>query len=132
MRHGLTSFSIQLVMLIVLAFSSSGCTLLMVGTVGAVGGYALSRDTFEGMTNNGQDEVWDASHKVASIMGTITEERQKQGELDALISGARVTIIIIPVNLTTTKLRIKARKTIFPRAGVAQEVYTKIVNQLGQ
>jgi hypothetical protein len=50
----------------------------------------------------------------------------------ARINGAMVHIIVFPVNLTTTKLRVKARKGIFPSIGVAQDVYAKIINQLDQ
>ncbi len=114
-----------------ICLSASGCVPLILAT-GAVGGYAVSRDTFEGTTSKGQDEIWDASMKVASIMGTVEENDRKQGEITARIYGTTVHITIIPVNLTTSKLRIKARKGIFPRIGVASEVYTKVMNQLEQ
>ena len=115
---------------VVLAVFTSGCIAVVATGVGAVGGYALSRDTFEGITGKGQEEIWEAARKVLSIMGTITEDRNKQGEVDAIVYGANVTVTVIPVNLTTSKLRVKARKNIFPRIGLAQEVYTKIINQL--
>ncbi|MBI3602062.1 MAG: hypothetical protein HY209_04120 [Candidatus Omnitrophica bacterium] len=119
---------------VLLAVFLAGCVPMVLVAVGAgaVGGYAVSRDTFEGMSSKGQDELWDAMGHVASIMGTINESDRKKGEMIATINGARVTIDIIPVNLTTTKLRIKARKGIFPRIAVAQDVYTKIIHQLEQ
>jgi hypothetical protein len=115
----------------VLAVSAAGCAapLLFIGA-GAVGGYAVSRDTFEGVTSKGEEEIWDAAYKVASIMGTIEEDNRRNGQITARINGARVTITVVPVNLNTTKLRIKARKGIFPRSGTAQEVYAKINTQL--
>ena len=73
---------------------------------------------------------WEASIRVASIMGEMQDNDRKRGEMAARINGANVQIIIIPINLTNTKLRIKARKGIFPRIAVAQEVYAKIINQL--
>ena len=39
-------------------------------------------------------------------------------------------VTVIQINMTTSKLRVKARKAIFPRIAIAQEVYTKIMNQL--
>ena len=113
---------------------NSGCfapIVLAVGA-GAVGGYAVSRDTFEGTTAKGQDEIWEAANRVASIMGAIQDNDRKRGEMSARINGTNVTITIMPVNLTTTRLRIKARKGIFPRIGVAQEVYSKIMTQTEQ
>ncbi len=111
---------------------AAGCAVPIVLAVGAVSGYSVSRDTFEGATSRSQDELWDASMKVVSIMGSIEDNDRKRGEIAARVSGVAVNITIVPVNLTTTKLRIKARKGIFPRIGVAQEVYTKIMNQLEQ
>ena len=54
----------------------------------------------------------------------------KDGEIVAMIYGNHVTVDVIQINLTTSTLRVKARKAIFPRVGIAQEVYTKIMNQL--
>ena len=113
-------------------FFSSGCVFLVIGGVGAVGGYAISRDTFEGVSSKGQEELLASAHKVLSIMGTITDDRPKDGELVATVNGNHVVVDVVQVNLTTSKLRVKARNTIFPRIGVAQEVYTKIMNQLEQ
>ena len=109
---------------------SSGCVFLVVGAAGAVGGYAVSRDTFEGASSKGQQELMTAAHKVLSIMGTISDERPKDGEIVATVYGNHVVVDVIQINLTTSKLRVKARKAIFPRIAVAQEVYTKIMNQL--
>ena len=111
---------------------SSGCVFLIIGGVGAVGGYAVTRDTFEGVSSKGQEELMTAAHKVLSIMGTITEDRPKDGEIVARVYGNRVTVEVIQINLTTSKLRVKARNAIFPRIGLAQDVYTKIINQLEQ
>ena len=122
---------VALVLTLTVAMGISGCApVIWAVGAGVVGGYAVSRDTVEGTMAKGQDELWDASSKVAAIMGTINASDRKSSEMTAMINGANVTITIIPVNLTTSKLRVKARKAIFPRIGVAQEVYTKILNQL--
>ena len=123
-------FFLKTMLFFVLTAFTSGCVVLVAGGVGAVGGYALSRDTFEGVSAKGQDEIWDAATKVTSIMGTISESKRKNGEIFANINGVNVVVTIIQVNLTTTRLRVKARKGIFPRIAVAQDVYTKVMNQL--
>ncbi len=116
---------------LLLACLASGCVPLLVGAgVGVLGGYAVSRDTFEGVTGHGQDEIWDAAVQVTSIMGEVSSSDRKGGEILAHINAADVTVSVLPVNLTTTKIRIKARRGIFPRIATAQEVYTKIINQL--
>ena len=122
---------VRFVLCIFLMVGACGCVapLLLVGA-GAVGGYAVTRDTFEGITSKSQDEIWDAANKVATIMGAVEGNDRRRGEIDAKINGASVHITLVQVNLTTTKLRVKARKGIFPSIGIAQEVYTKIINQL--
>ena len=109
---------------------SSGCVFIIVGAAGAVGGYAVTRDTFEGVSSKSQEELLASAHKVMSIMGTILNERPKDGEIVGTVYGAHVTIDVIQINLTTSRLRVRARKLIFPRIGIAQEIYTKIINQL--
>ncbi|MDE2028546.1 MAG: hypothetical protein KGK03_10545 [Candidatus Omnitrophica bacterium] len=108
----------------------SGCWFLVIGGAGAVAGYAVSRDTFEGVSSRGQEEIMSAAHKVLAIMGTITGEHPREGQINAIVYGNHVTVSVIQVNLTTSKIRVKARNGIFPRIGVAQDVYTKIINQL--
>jgi hypothetical protein len=121
---------LQMLLVVSLCIFSSGCWFLVIGGAGAVGGYAVTRDTFEGVSSKGQDELVDASRKVLSIMGTIKDEHPKEGTINAIVYGNHVTVSVIQINLTTSKLRVKARSGIFPRLGVAQEVYTKIMNQL--
>ena len=128
MNYSLKFF--QLLLVASLCFFTSGCWFLVIGGAGAVGGYAVSQDTFEGVSAKGQEELITAAHKVLAIMGTITDERPKDGEVVATVNGARVNVTVIQINLTTSKLRVKARKDMFPCRSVAQEVYTKIMNQL--
>ncbi len=126
--------TLQIVLSFVLVTSLAGCVPLVLVAVGAgaVGGYAVSRDTFEGVSSKSQDEIWDAANRVLSIMGEVKDSDRKGGTINAIVSGAHVTASVIPVSLTATKLRIKARKGIFPRIAIAQDVYTKIIHQLEQ
>lgn len=131
MRRGIpTPLILNILLAAFLCTSLSGCWFLVIGGAGAVGGYAVSRDTFEGVSSKGQEELLTAAHKVLSIMGTITDERPKDGEIVAKVYGNHVVVDVIQINLTTSKLRVKARNAIFPRIGLAQEVYTKIMNLL--
>ena len=134
-RQGIMKYSGRLLSVLLAAFLcvfSSGCIFLVVGAAGAVGGYAVSRDTFEGVSAKSQEELLASAHKVLSIMGTISDERPKDGELVGTVYGAHVTVDVTQINLTTSKLRVKARKFLMPRIGISQEIYTKIMNQLEQ
>jgi hypothetical protein len=111
---------------------SSGCWFLVIGGAGAVGGYAATQDTFQGVSSKGQDELLAAAQKVLSIMGTITDDRPKDGEIVATVYGNHVVVDVVQINLTTSRLRVKARKDLLPSREVAQEIYTKIMNQLEQ
>ncbi len=125
---------LSMVLICILCVPIAGCAvpIILAVSAGAVGGYAVSRDTFEGITAQGQDEIWEAAYRVASIMGTVDDNDRKRGEIVGRINGATVMITVFPINMTNTKLRIKARKGIFPRIGIAQEVYAKILNQAEQ
>ncbi len=88
-------YSVKFFQILLVAFFcvfSSGCWFLVIGGAGAVGGYAVSRDTFEGVSSKGQEELMAAAHKVLSIMGTITEEHPKDGEIVATVYGNHVTL----------------------------------------
>ena len=127
-------FGLRAIFSLLLVTSLVGCVPMVFVAVGAgaVGGYAVSRDTFEGVSAKGQDEIWDAANHVLSIMGEVKDSDRKGGSVFALVSGTHVTVSVIPESLTATKLRVKARKSIFPRIAIAQDVYTKIIHQLQQ
>ena len=111
---------------LVLLFQS-GCVYLVIGGVGALGGYAISPDTFEGMvTGKNMQDIWQAAVDVVSIMGIIEEKNEIAGVLIARVQGAHVTVSVTePVN-DSVKLRIKARRGIMPKIKLAQDIYTKI------
>ena len=122
----------QFILIAAICMFSSGCWFLVIGGAGAVGGYAATQDTFEGISSKGQEELLAAAQKVLSIMGTITDARPKDGEIVATVYGNHVVVDVVQINLTTSKLRVKARKDLLPSRAVAQEIYTKIMNQLEQ
>lgn len=108
----------------------TGCAPVVIGAlaVGAVGGYVVSPDTVAGSTSNAFGEVWDAAMEITGIMGAVQEEDERSGYIVALINGSRVTVTLLSVNSTTTKLSVKARKSFMPKVDLAQDVYAKIIN----
>ena len=116
-----------------LVLSASGCVYMIIGGVGALGGYVVSPDTVEGiMTDKDQGDVWAAAVDVISVMGIIQERSEPGGVIVAKIQNAKVTVTIFQMSQSTVRLTVKARKTFFPKIRVAQEVYVKIVNDLTQ
>lgn len=116
-----------------LVFSLTGCVYMIIGGVGALGGYVVSPDTVEGiLTDKEQDDVWQAAVDVISIMGIISERSEPGGVIVAKIQNAKVQVTIFQMSKSTVRLTVKARKTFFPKIRIAQEVYVKIVNELTQ
>jgi len=113
-------------------FSYSGCVVLVAGGLGAAGGYAISPDTVEGVLGRDFNAVWDAAVEVTNMMGVAQEKNEQGGEIVAKISGATVTINLFQFSSDTVQLRVKARKSLFPKISVAQDVFVKIVKYLGE
>jgi hypothetical protein len=105
----------------------NGCVYLVVGSVGALGGYVISPDTVEGvMYDRQQPQVWDAVLRVVSVKGVILEQNDLGGVVIAKINNAKVTITVVDIGDETVKLTIKARKALLPKVKLAQEIYVKI------
>lgn len=124
LRQGTWAF----ILAVLLAFSGSGCVMLAVGAAGVVGGYVISPDTVEGSIARSLEETWMSAQEITGIMGKIVEENANLGVLVAEISAARVTVTLVAINASTTKLTVKARKSFMPKIDLAQDVYIKIVN----
>ena len=116
------------ILAVLLAFSAGGCVMLAVGAAGVVGGYVISPDTVEGSIGHSMEEAWTSAKEITGIMGKIVEENNSQGVLVADIAATRVTVTLMTVNATTTKITVKARKSFMPKIDLAQDVYIKIVN----
>ena len=120
------------VLLLGMAIFLNGCIYLVVGSVGAVGGYMVSPDTVESIvTGHSYEEAWDASREISSIMGVILEQNEAGGLIVAKIAASRVTITIVAMSSSAVKLSIKVRRSFFPSTKTAQEVYIKILKYLG-
>ena len=110
------------------AVAMSGCVYLIVGSIGALGGYVVSPDTVEGTTNHTFAQVWDAASDIIPIMGRPLQESQKEGRMKAIINNSKVTVTIMQYTPDMVKLSVKARKSFFPNITTAQDVYIKIMS----
>jgi hypothetical protein len=115
----------------ILMLALNGCIYMVVGGVGALGGYVISPDTVEGMIGGkDQAEVWEAVVDVVSVLGVIQEQSEASGILIARIQGTKVTIKIVPVGADAERMSVKARKAFLPKIRIAQEVYSKVEGAL--
>ncbi len=117
-------------LLLAVTFFSSGCFYLVFGGAAAAGGYAISRDTIQGEIDRDFSQVWDTAIEVVSIMGRIESQNSEMGQIIAIIQGARVTINLTQLTPSTIRIKVKARRSGFPRIGLAQEIYLKVTNQV--
>ncbi|MCU0651486.1 MAG: DUF3568 domain-containing protein [Candidatus Omnitrophica bacterium] len=114
-----------------IATSLSGCVPLVVGSaVGAVGGYAASKDTIEGDTDKLYDNIWNSAKEVARIRGTIKQENYAHGTLHLVASDSTlVWIRLVRLTRATTRVRVSCRRFHLPNLELAQELYTKIIEE---
>ena len=116
--------------LLLLPLAFSGCVWLVVGGVGALGGYVISPDTVEGVASHSSEELFASAVKVVGIMGHIQAKNKTAGEISAQIAGAEVQVTVVAMNTQTARVRVKARKFFLPKIQTAQDVYIKIIEQL--
>ena len=108
----------------------SGCAPLIIGSaVGALGGYAISRDTVQGDTDIEYDRLWNAVVTVARIKGTIKSEDYTRGYLTAEAESSKVGVRLIRLTKATTRLRVSARKYHLPNLRLAEDLFVKIMEQ---
>lgn len=107
-----------------------GCAPLIIGsTMGALGAYAISKDTIQGDTDKPYDSLWDAALTVSRIRGNIKQEDRQRGYIELEAGSSRVGIRLIRLTRATTRLRISARKYHLPDLGLAQEMFAKITEE---
>ncbi len=107
-----------------------GCAPLIIGAaVGAVGGYAVSKDTIQGETDGNYDLFWNSALMVSRIRGIVKLEDYAKGYIDLDVSNSKVWIRLIRLTEATTRIRVSARKYHMPDLRLAQDIYVKILEQ---
>ncbi|MCM8796118.1 MAG: DUF3568 domain-containing protein [Candidatus Omnitrophica bacterium] len=115
-------------LLIFLMLVNLGCVALVAGTaIGAVGAYAVSKDTIQGDTDKSYDSLWNASLSVSKIRGTIKQEDPLRGYIELETDTGRVWIRVIRLTRATTRLRVSARRLHFPHINLASDIFVKIM-----
>jgi hypothetical protein len=108
----------------------AGCAPLIIGAaVGAVGGYAVSKDTVQGETDKPYEDLWNAALTVSKIRGTLIAENYPSGTIELDVKPTKVWIRLIRLTQATTRIRISARRYHFPNLELAQDLFVKIMEQ---
>jgi hypothetical protein len=128
------SFSLRSFIFLLLAsfmlLNIAGCWFIVGGAAGAAGAYAASKDTIQGETDKPYDGLWSASRAVARIRGAIKSENYGTGVIELEADASQVWIRVIRMTHATTRVRISARKHHLPNISLAQELYTKIMEEV--
>ncbi len=123
---------LSLILACVVIVNISGCLPLIVGgAVGAVGGYAASRDTIQGDADKSYERVWSAALMVSRIRGAIKQEDNLSGYIELNVDSSRVWIKLVRLTQATVRLRVSARKHHLPNLGLAQDIFLKIMEGAG-
>ena len=109
-----------------------GCFYVVLGGLAAAGGYAVSQDTIQGETEKGFDAVWDTAVETLSIMGLINSQSRELGKITAVVNGAKITVNVLQLTPSTNRLKVKARKSLFPSISNAQNIYIKIMSRVNE
>lgn len=110
-------------------FSLCGCVSLIVGgTVGAVGGYAASRDAIQGDIDKSYAGLWAAAEEVARDNGTIKQQDSDRGYIELSAGTSVVWIRIIRLTQQANRLKVSARNRYhLSEISLAQRMYTRII-----
>jgi len=108
----------------------SGCIYVIAGTVGALGGYAITKDTIQGDYDAKFSNAWKAAIEVCGILGTEMVHDSTKGVVEAQVERAKVKVEITQLTPQSIRIKVKARKGLFPRLGTAENIFVKIVQQL--
>ena len=108
----------------------SGCVFIVAGTIGAVGGYAITRDTIQGEYDAKFDDAWKSALETCNALGFITTKDTHRGTIEASVERAKVRVEITQLTQEAIRVKVKARKGIFPRMGTAEKVFVRIVQKL--
>ena len=112
------------------AFGACGCVAVFWAAAGGVGVFAASKDTLQGEFDISYDRLWDSSLTVMKYRGAVTNQAVEQGTIEGLDGKTKVWIKLERVTQATTRLRVSARRYKMPNLEVAQQVYTKIIEQV--
>ncbi len=118
-------------LLSVLTVNLTGCAALIVGgAIGAVGAYAVSKDTIQGETDKPYDMLWESASSLARLRGTVKKEDSMQGYIELqTFDSSKVYIRLLRLTQATTRLKISARKYHMPNINLAEDIYLKIIEQ---
>ncbi|MBU0503641.1 MAG: DUF3568 family protein [Candidatus Omnitrophota bacterium] len=118
--------------LAILCLVSFGCAPILIGAAvgaGAVGGYAVSKDTIQTDLDKPYENIWNSALSVSKNYGNIKYENIAQGYLELEQGPTHVWIRLSRMTRATTRIRVSVRKYHLPNMALAQEIFAKVVQE---
>ena len=112
-----------------LAVYLCGCVPLIIGgAAGALGAYAVSKDTVQGNSDKAYDSLWFAATDVAKSYGLVKQEDEATGYIALERESAKIYIQLTRLTQATTRLKVSARNHHFPDLSLAQDLFVRIID----
>ena len=116
---------------VVLVVGMMGCAAVALVGVGAVAGYAVSRDRVEMVVERPYEQVWAAAMDETKHSGLLKDVDQDKGRIEAMHQGTHIEVTLEQVTETAVKVVIKARKHLLPQIDTAQRLAARLARRLG-
>jgi len=114
-----------------ISFLSAGCAPVLLASMGAVAGYAVSRDSVTLDLDRPSNRVWAACLEEVKLQGRLKKEDRANGRLEAQIREVDVVVTLEQLTPSTVRVLIRARKNLLPKVDVAQRLSLGIARRVG-
>ncbi|MFH1398013.1 MAG: DUF3568 family protein [Candidatus Omnitrophota bacterium] len=118
--------------LMIFSMIASGCAPILIGAAvgaGAVGGYAMSKDTIETDLDKSYESIWNSALLISKDYGNIKYENNARGYLELEQGPLHIWIKLSRMTRATTRIRVRVRKYHLPNMALAQEIFAKIIQE---
>ncbi len=107
-----------------------GCVPLFIG-VGALGGYAISKDTLEAKVEIPFSKLCRISLRTLEDMGVKIEEKDlSAGRIKGILGPSSIRIYIDSLTEHAQRIRVSSRRALLPNLKLANEVMVKILEKV--
>ncbi len=122
-------FAVYLFIIPLMLINLGGCLapIIVGGAVGALGGYAISKDTVQSDTDTPYDNLWNSAVQVAKSRGVTEQEDSVKGYLKVKVQASDVQIRLVRLTRATTRMRVSARRYHLPNLSLAEDIFVKIM-----
>lgn len=118
--------------LMVFSLFISGCAPILIGAAvgaGAVGGYAVSKDTIQTDLDKPYEAIWDSALSVSKGYGNMKYEDAAGGRIELEQGPLYIWIKLIRMTRATTRIKVSVRKYHLPNMALAQEIFARIIQE---